>query len=35
MKHYKLVDVLSNLNVKPTCTNVKPPRDDFLVTVLV
>jgi len=26
MKHYKLVEFLSNLNVKPPCTNVKPPR---------
>jgi len=24
MKHYKLVEFLSNLNVKPPCTNVKP-----------
>jgi len=23
MKHYKLVEYLSNLNVKPPCTNVK------------
>jgi len=41
MKYYKLVEVLSNLNVKPPCTNVKPPAetssppvDDLLVTVL-
>jgi len=26
MKHYKLVERLSNLNVKPPCTNVKPFR---------
>jgi len=26
MKHYKLVEFLSNLNVKPPGTNVKPPR---------
>jgi len=25
MKHYKLVEFLSNLNAKPSCTNVKPP----------
>jgi len=25
MKHYKLVEFLSNLNVKHPCTNVKPP----------
>jgi len=25
MKHYKFVEFLSNLNVKPPCTNVKPP----------
>jgi len=26
MKHYELVEFLSNLNVKPPCANVKPPR---------
>jgi len=26
MKHYKLVEFLSNLYVKPPCTNAKPPR---------
>jgi len=26
MKHYELVDFLSNWNVKPPCTNAKPPR---------
>ena len=40
MKHYKLVEFLSHLNVKLPCTNVKPLRtnywrlDDFLVMVL-
>jgi len=35
MKHYKLVEFLSNLNVKPPPgTNVKPPVDDFLAMVL-
>ena len=33
MKHYKLVEFLSNLNVNPPCTNVKPSVDDFLATV--
>jgi len=42
MKHYKLVEFLSNLNVKPPLherksprTNVKPLIDDFLATVLI
>jgi len=42
MKHYKSVDFLSNLNVKPPWRNVKPPRtklkqpiQDFLSTVLL
>ena len=36
IKHYKLVEFLSNLNVKPPPrTNLKPPNDDFLVTVLL
>jgi len=26
MKHHKLVEFLSNLYVKPPCTNIKPPR---------
>jgi len=34
MKQYELVEFLSNFNVKPPCTNVKPPIDDFLATVL-
>jgi len=41
LKHYKLVEFLSNLNVNPLCTNVQPPAqtwippiDDFLATVL-
>jgi len=34
MKHYKLEEFLSNLNVKPPCTNVNPPIDAFLATVL-
>jgi len=41
MKHYELVDFLSNLNVNLPCTNIKPPRakvnppiDDFLAKVL-
>ena len=28
------MDFLPNFNVKPPCTNVKPPIDDFLATVL-
>jgi len=28
MKHYKLVEFLSNLNVKPSCTNA-PPRTNI------
>jgi len=42
MKHYKLVEFLSNLNVKPPLherkpprLNVKPPFDDFLATILI
>jgi len=42
MKHYKLVEFLSTLNVKapgtnlkPPSTNVKSPIDDFLATVLL
>jgi len=34
MKHYKLVEFLSNLNVKTPCTNVNHSVDDFLATVL-
>ena len=35
MKHYKLVEFLSNLNVKlHPCMNVKSPTDDFLAMVL-
>jgi len=34
IKHYKLVEYFSSLNVKPHYTNVKPPIDDFLATVL-
>ena len=34
MKHCKLVEFLSNLNVKAPRTNVKPPIDNFLATVL-
>ena len=30
----KLVDCFSNLNVKPPWTNVKPPVDNFLATVM-
>ena len=26
MEHYRLVEFMSNLNVKPPCTNVKIPR---------
>jgi len=35
-KHYKLVEFLSNLNVKPPCTNIKPPYliDNFLATAM-
>jgi len=25
IKHYKIVEFLINLNVKPPCTNAKPP----------
>jgi len=32
MKHYTSVEFLSNLNVKPPGTIVKPPIDDFLAT---
>jgi len=35
MKHYTSVEFLSNMNVKPPCTNVRPPIHDFLVTVLL
>jgi len=35
MKHCKLVEFLSNLNVKTHCTKVKPPVDDFLATVYI
>jgi len=43
MKHYKLVDFLSNLNVKPPpartqshlARTLSPPIDDFLATVLM
>jgi len=34
VKHYKLVEFLSNLNVKPPVRERKPPIDDFLATVL-
>jgi len=34
MKHYRLAEFLSNFNVKPPRTNVKPPIDDCLATVL-
>jgi len=34
MKHYKSVEFLSNFNVKPLCTNVKPAIEEFLATVL-
>jgi len=34
MEHYKLVEFLSNLDVKPLSANLKPPIDDFLATVL-
>ena len=34
VKHYKLGEFCQFLNVKPPCTNVKTPIEDFLVTVL-
>jgi len=34
MKHYKLVEFLSNLNIKTPVRERKPPIDDFLETVL-
>jgi len=35
MKQYKLVEFLSNLNVKlPPAQTLSPPIDDFLATVL-
>jgi len=34
MKHYELVEFLSNLNVKPPAQTQSPPIDDFLATVM-
>jgi len=34
MKHYKTMEFLSFLECQAPCTNVKPPTENFLATVL-